>query len=80
MRKNHVKKAGIFGSYSRGDQKKESDIDILVEFPKSKSLFNFIELKQELENVLGKKVDLVEYGVIKSRIKNRILKEEVRVM
>ena len=49
-------KAGIFGSYARGDQKEDSDIDILVEInDKNMSLLDFIELKLRLENILGKK-------------------------
>ncbi len=80
LKKNSVTKAGIFGSYARGEQKENSDIDILVEYPKAKSLLDFIGLKHELEDALGKKVDLVEYGAIKPRIKKRILKEEVRII
>src|SRR3989344_4862740 len=74
LKKNKVSRAGIFGSYSKGEQKKNSDIDIAVEInDKNMSLLGFIELKLKLEDVLGKKVDLVEYSVIKPLIKNRIL-------
>jgi|SRR3989344_1907083 len=81
LKKNKVSKAGIFGSYSRGEQNKNSDIDIAVEINDSNmSLLGFIELKMKLEDILGKKVDLVEYSVIKKLIKNRILNEEVRII
>mgnify|MGYP001557856492 CR=1 FL=1 len=80
LKKNHVVRAGIFGSYARGEQKSDSDIDVLVEIPRAISLLDFIGLKHELEDALGKKVDLVEYGAIKPRIKKRVLKEEVRII
>ena len=71
-----IKRAGIFGSYARNEQKKNSDIDILIETPNNFSLFDFVGLKQELEKVLKKKVDLVDYRIIKERLKERILNEE----
>ena len=81
LKKNKVKRAGIFGSYSRGEQKKDSDVDILVDIKdKNMSLLGFIELKLKLEDALGKKVDLVEYSVIKPLIKSRILNEEVKII
>ena len=80
LKKNHVIKAGIFGSYARGEQKKKSDVDILVKINKKASLFDVIALKLELEKVIGKGVDLGEYESIKSIIKKDILKEEVRII
>jgi len=81
LKKNRVSRAGIFGSYSRGKQKKNSDIDIAVKIEdKNMSLLGFIGLKLALEKALGKKVDLVEYSAIKSLIKNRILNEEVKII
>ncbi|PIY80711.1 MAG: hypothetical protein COY80_01480 [Candidatus Pacebacteria bacterium CG_4_10_14_0_8_um_filter_42_14] len=72
-----VNKAAVFGSYARGSQTKNSDIDILVELGKKLNLFDFIGLKQELEAKLGNKVDLVQYKTIKPSLKNYILKDEV---
>ena len=80
LKKYGVKKAGIFGSYARGEQKKRSDIDILAQIPKSVNLYDFIGIKQDLEEALGKKVDLVEYGYIRLELKNRILLEEVKII
>ena len=81
LKKNKVTKAGIFGSYSRGEQKKDSDIDIVVNIDdKNMSLLGFIGLIRILEEVLKKKVDLVEYNAIKPRIKERILNEEIRII
>lgn len=81
LKKNKVSRAGIFGSYSRGKQKKNSDIDIAVEInDKNMSLLGFIGLKLKLEDILGKKIDLVEYSAIKPLIKNRILNEEIKII
>ncbi len=81
LKESKVKEAGIFGSYSRGEQKKDSDIDIAVNIEdENMSLLGFIGLKLALEDALGKKVDLVEYSAIKSLIKDRILNEEVRII
>lgn len=75
-----VKRSSLFGSYVRGDQKKGSDIDILVELPKGKSLFDFIDLQLKLEEVLGRKVDLGEYSTIKPRLKPYILNDQVQII
>ena len=80
LKKNKVVRAGIFGSYARGEQKKNSDVDILVEIKKRISLFDFVGIKIELEEKLGKKVDLVEYKIIKPRIRENILNSEVRII
>lgn len=71
-----VTKAALFGSVSRGDMKRNSDIDILVKLKKGKSLFDFVGLKLDLERKLGKKVDLVTYNSIKPRLRKSILKDE----
>ena len=63
-----VKKAAIFGSTARGDATSRSDVDMLVDFPKGKSLFDFVGLQLDLEEVLHKKVDLVTYAGLKKRI------------
>ena len=74
-----IKEIGIFGSYLRGETKKESDLDILVEFkPDAKiSLLDFVELENYLSDLLGVKVDLVEKSTLKPRIGKCILSEVV---
>lgn len=76
-----VKKIGVFGSYVRGEQKKDSDIDILVEFyPHAEmDLIKFVELEEYLSDLLGVKVDLVMKSALKPRIGKRILKEVVYI-
>jgi len=70
---------GIFGSYIRGEQKEDSDLDILVEFSKEPDLLEFIGLKQELSETLGIEVDLVMKSALKPRIGKRILEEVVQI-
>lgn len=78
LKRNKVVKAGIFGSFATGEAKKNSDIDILVEPPKGIG-FGFIGIQLELEDKLKKKVDLLSYRAIHPLLKERILKEEVRI-
>ena len=79
LKKHHIKRAGIFGSYARGEQKKNSDIDILVEPAEGMGL-EFIGIKLELEDKLGRKIDLVTYKGIHPLLKKQILKEEVKII
>ncbi|MHA1293872.1 MAG: nucleotidyltransferase family protein [Promethearchaeota archaeon] len=76
-KKYKIKKIGIFGSYLRGDAKKESDLDILVEFePEARiSLLEFVELELHIGDILGIKIDLVEKSALKPRIGKHILDE-----
>lgn len=76
-RKYHVSEIGIFGSFVRGEQKKRSDIDILVDFYEIPDLFKFIELERYLQKLLRKKVDLVDKQGIKPQLKDIILKEVI---
>lgn len=73
--KYHVKKIGIFGSFVCGEQKKGSDLDILVEFDTPIGFFDFIRLEDLLSRVLGEKVDLVSKKAIKPAVKKEILKQ-----
>jgi len=78
-RKYNVKEIGVFGSYARGEQKKSSDIDILVEFEESIGFFKFLEMEEYIGKIVGVKVDLVTKNALKPRIGQHILKEVVAV-
>ena len=76
LRKKYpIKSIGLFGSYVRGEQKKRSDVDILVDFDETISLFKFVDLETELSDILGRKVDLVMKSALKPKIGERILEE-----
>ncbi|WXG47226.1 MAG: nucleotidyltransferase family protein [Candidatus Atabeyarchaeum deiterrae] len=74
-----IKRIGIFGSYVRGEQRRGSDLDILVDFYETIDLFQLVELEDFLSDELGVKVDLVLRNDLKPRIKDRILGEVVYV-
>lgn len=74
-------KIGIFGSFARGDYKKGSDIDILVEFKDAPSLLTLIKIENDLSEILGVKVDLVTTGALKNkRIKKSIQKDLINIL
>ena len=74
-----VETIGVFGSYSRGEQTKKSDVDVLVVFSADAHVgfFRFLELEEFLTRKLGVKVDLVTKAALKPMLKDRILKETV---
>ena len=73
-----VAKIGIFGSFIRGEERQESDVDVLVTFRKEEETFdNYMDCKFYLEDLFGRKVDLVMDGAIKKQLKPSILGEVV---
>jgi predicted nucleotidyltransferase len=74
-----VLRSSLFGSVARGESDEKSDVDILVELPRGKSLFDLFDLQDKLQAVLGKKVDIGTYRSIKPMLKDRILKEQVEI-
>jgi uncharacterized protein len=70
-----AKKIGIFGSYARGEIRKGSDIDIMVEFSEGKSLLDLVRIERELSEVAGRKVDLLTEKSVSPYLIDRIKKE-----
>lgn len=75
----NVRQIGIFGSYTKGNPDRKSDIDILVEFAKPVNFFEFLRTEYFLSDLLGIKVDLVTKKALKPLIKNDILEQTVYV-
>ncbi|MEM7534125.1 MAG: nucleotidyltransferase family protein [Chloroflexota bacterium] len=75
----HVETLGVFGSYIRQEQHDDSDLDLLVTFTKTPSLFKYIELEDYISDELGIKVDLVMKDSLRPRIGKFILQEVVPV-
>ncbi len=69
----------VFGSVARDEAGQDSDIDLLVEFAHPVGLFEFIELQQRLEAILGCRVDLGTPRSLKPRLKEHVLREAIRV-
>ena len=74
-----VKKIAIFGSYVRGEEKKNSDLDILVEFIEPIGFFKFLDLEEYLKKLLKIKIDLVSKKALKPRIGKHILQEIIPI-
>lgn len=77
--KYKIKEIKVFGSYVRKEQKKRSDVDILVDFYELPDLFKFIEIEEYLENILGIKVDLVRKPVLRAELRDKILSEAIEI-
>lgn len=80
LKRHDVVKAGIFGSIVRGESTRKSDIDILIRFKGRKSLLDLAGLEIELEKKLKRKADVLTYDSIHPLLRERILREEVRIM
>ena len=80
LKRYGVSKAALFGSSVEGEMTEESDIDVLVEIETDISLLDFGGLKLELEEILGRKVDVVEYSTLKPILKERVLREQVPIL
>ncbi len=78
--KNEVIRAGIFGSYATGEHYDKSDIDILIDLVEGKSLLDLAGIKIELEEVTGKKVDVITYDSIYPKLRKEILEEEIEII
>lgn len=79
LRRHGVLRAGIFGSFARGEEREDSDIDILIDVARGTTLFGLSALALELEDTLGLKVDLVTYPAIHPQLRESILSDQVVV-
>ncbi len=75
-----VLRASLFGSYVRGEQTEESDIDILIEFPEGKSLLDLVDLEMKLEQTLGRKVDVLTYTSVSPYLTEYIQKDQLQIL
>ena len=79
LKKYAVNRLGVFGSYVRGDQHQNSDLDVLIDYEEAPSLITLIEMEYYLSEIIRVKVDLLTTKGIKSQLKDSILKEVVYV-
>lgn len=76
LKKYRVKRAALFGSIVRGGATEESDIDLLIEFEGRRSLLDLAGLKLELQELLGRRVDVLTYRSLHPLLKEKILSEQ----
>ncbi|MDY6952126.1 MAG: nucleotidyltransferase family protein [Thermodesulfobacteriota bacterium] len=67
----------IFGSYARGDEQAGSDIDLLIELEPGRSLLDIIAIKQDIEDMINRRVDVVTAGALSPYIREEIVKEAI---
>ena len=79
LREQGVKNISVFGSRARGDARPNSDLDLLVDFPRGTSLFDHVGMEMELSKLLGIKVELVSRGAVSPYMRERIEGEAVAV-
>ena len=74
-KKNGISYLGLFGSYVRGDFRKDSDIDLLVRVKRNATLLDLVRMERELAKILGKKVDLLTKNSLSKYIREKVIKE-----
>jgi uncharacterized protein len=75
-----VVRAGVFGSFARGEATALSDLDLLVELPRGASLFDLVGLQQDLGDVLEIEVDAHTYRSLPPLLRDQVLAEEQRIL
>ncbi|MEK9153997.1 MAG: nucleotidyltransferase family protein [Patescibacteria group bacterium] len=81
LRRHGVAEAYVFGSASRGDERADSDVDILVRFNKLNGLFEYMKIKFELEDALGgRRVDLVQMEALRPEFRSSVDRQKVRIV
>jgi uncharacterized protein len=80
LRRHGVVRAGIFGSAARGDARAGSDLDLLVEFEEGRTLFDLVDLREELSRVLGRDADVVTYESLHPRLRETAMREQVPIL
>ncbi len=79
LRRYGVRRAGLFGSYARGEADAASDLDLVVELPTGSSLLDLIGLEQDLSDELGLTVEATTYRALHPDIRDRVLQDEVGI-
>ncbi len=80
LEQHDVIHAAVFGSFARGEEREDSDLDLLVELGEDKTLLDLVALKLELEEVLGREIDVVTDNALQSGIKEIVLEEQVAII
>jgi len=79
LKANDVVRSSVFGSFARGEDTPESDTDFLAELEDNNSLLDMVHLKNELEDFLRRKVDIITYDSVNPRLKDYIFRDEIKI-
>lgn len=80
LKRHDVLQAAVFGSVARGQATEKSDLDLLVSLPDTKSLLDLVRLELDLQEALGRKVDVLTYPALHRRLREQILREQVAIL
>ncbi|MEA1997584.1 MAG: nucleotidyltransferase family protein [Gemmatimonadota bacterium] len=80
LKRHNITSASIFGSFARGEDDKGSDLDLLVEFSGRIGLLGVMKVKFELEEAIGKTVDLTSRDALHPAIRKNVLQEQIRIL
>ena len=72
LKKHKAIEIGVFGSFARNEMTDNSDIDVLVEYSRGTTIFDIVRMKQELFELIGRKIDLVSKRAVRKRIMENI--------
>lgn len=75
-----IKRASLFGSFARGDNRVDSDIDILIDIEPSLSIFDVLRMEESLKRKFSRKIDLVEFSALKPSIKDKVLSQAITLI
>ena len=80
LKRRGVVQASVFGSLARGEGRRGRDVDLLVELPEGASLLDLVAVKLDLQEALGRRVDIVTFRSLHGLIRDRVLKEQVAIL
>ena len=80
LQEHGVVHAGVFGSVAREESQEESDLDLVIEFQGDKTLLDLVAVKLDLEDVLGRRVDVLTYSALHPLLRQRVVKEQVVIL
>ena len=80
LKKHHVDRIGIFGSYARNQNSKDSDIDLLIRFKKTPTLLQLVKIKRELSEIIGIKVDIVTEPSLRDKVLKKNISQDLQII
>jgi len=80
LERHDVTKAEIVGSFARGEQTPESDFDIVVDLPRGKTLFDLVDLKQDVTEAVGREADVTTYRSISEYLRPHLFADTITVL